>query len=60
MELSGGAAGSEGKGLHQRVVGMEQPAQGSGHSPELKERLDSTLTCEIWILDGTTWSQELD
>ena len=32
--VRGGAAGGEGKGLHQRVVGMEQPAQGSGHSPE--------------------------
>ena len=38
--------GGEGKGLHQRVVGMEYPAQGSGHGPELPELedfLDSTL-----------------
>ena len=33
MEESGG---SWGKGLHQRVVGMEQDAQGCGHSPELR------------------------
>ena len=32
--VRGGAAGDEGKGLHQRVVGMEQPAQGSGHGLE--------------------------
>lgn len=31
--VRGGAAGGEGKGLHQRAVGMEQPAQGSGHGP---------------------------
>ena len=29
--VRGGAAGGEGKGLRQRAVGMEQPAQGSGH-----------------------------
>ena len=35
MELrQGRAAGGEGKGLHHRAVGMEQPAQGCGHSPE--------------------------
>lgn len=27
--VRGGAAGCEGQGLHQRAVGMEQPAQGS-------------------------------
>jgi len=31
--VRGGAAGGEGKGLHQRAVGMEQPAQGSGMAP---------------------------
>ena len=34
--VRGGAAGDEGKGLHQRVVGMEQPAQGSGHGPKCR------------------------
>jgi len=33
MELSGGAAGSEGKGLHQRVVGMEQLPRAVGTAP---------------------------
>jgi len=28
--------GGEGKRLHQRAVGMEQPAQGSGHGPECR------------------------
>ena len=45
--VRGGAAGGEGKGLHQRVVGMERAAQGSGHSPELlelKEHWDNALT----------------
>ena len=39
-----------GDGLHQRVVGMEQPAHGSGHSRELlefKECLDITLECMV-------------
>jgi len=35
--VGGGAAGGEGKGLHLRAVGMEQPAQGSGHGPKLPE-----------------------
>ena len=35
MELCWG--GGEGKVLHQRAVGTEQAAQGSGHSPELME-----------------------
>ena len=34
--VRGGAAGGEGKALHQRAVGMEQPAQGSGHSLECR------------------------
>ena len=29
--VRGGAAGGVGQGLHQRVVGMERAAQGSGH-----------------------------
>ena len=33
--VRGGAAGGQRKGLHQRAVGMEQPAQGSGHGPKL-------------------------
>lgn len=53
--VRGGAAGGEGKGLHQRAVGMEQPAQGSGHGPklpELRERLDTALRHWVWILGG--------
>jgi len=43
--VRGGAAGDEGKGLHQRVVGMEQPAQGSGHGPKcLSSRRQHTQT----------------
>ena len=45
--VRGGAAGGVGQGLHQRVVGMERAAQGSGHSPELlelKECLDDALS----------------
>ena len=30
----GGAAGGWGQGPHQRAVGMERAAQGSGHGPE--------------------------
>jgi len=44
--VRGGAAGGEGKGLRQRVVDMEQPAQGSGHGPEqleLREGLENAL-----------------
>jgi len=29
--VRGWAAGGQGQGLHQRVVGTEQPAQGSGY-----------------------------
>ena len=57
--VRGGAAGGEGKGLHRRVVGMEQPAQGSGHSPELlelRECLDSALRRWVWVLGGLVWS----
>lgn len=46
----GRAAGGE--GMHQRVVGVEQPAQGSGYSPELlefKECWDSALRYRVWI-----------
>jgi len=32
--VRGGAAGGEGQRLHQRAVGMERAAQGSGHSPK--------------------------
>ena len=35
MELWGGSAGDEGKVLHQKAVGVEQAAQGSGQGPEL-------------------------
>ena len=35
MEMWGGSGGGEGKVLHQRAVGMERAAQGSGHGPEL-------------------------
>jgi len=38
--VRGGAAGGEGKGLHQRVVGMERAAQGSGHGPEVSELME--------------------
>ena len=35
--LRGGAPGGQGKGLHQRVVDMEQAAQGTGHDTQLQE-----------------------
>ena len=53
--------------LHQRVVGMEQPAQGSGHSPECQrsrsvwmQLSDNILRLRVWIWGGPVWSQELD
>ena len=61
--VRGGAAGGEGKGLHQRVVGMERAAQGSGHDlklPELQEYLDTTLRNTVRILHGPAWSQGLN
>ena len=45
------------------MVGMEQAAQGSGHSPELlefKECLDAALRHRVCCLGGPVWSQELD
>ena len=59
MELCHGRAGGKGRALHQRAVGMEQPAQGSGHGPKLpefKKCLDSTLRCRVQILGGAVWS----
>ena len=54
MELcQGRAGGGEGKVLHQRAVGMQWAAQGSGHSPELpeiRECLDGALRKGVWIL----------
>lgn len=47
--------------LHQRVVGMEQAQQGSGHGPrltELKEHLDITLRHRVWSLGGAVRGQE--
>ena len=44
--VRGGAAGGWGQGLHQRAVGMEQPAQGSGHGSkmlEFKEYVNNNL-----------------
>ena len=56
--VRGGAAGGEGKGLHQRAVGMEWAAQGSGHSPELpeiKEHLDTTLRKKV-LCGAKSWT----
>lgn len=44
--VRGGLGECEEKALHQRVVGMEQPAQGSARGPELlklEDGLDSAL-----------------
>ena len=35
--VRGGVAEGQGKGLHQRAVGIERDAQGSGRGPELPE-----------------------
>jgi len=40
----GGAAGGEGKGLHQRAGDMERAAQGCGHGPQCRS------SWSIWIL----------
>ena len=57
--VRGGAAGGEGKDLHQRAVGMEQPAQGSGHGSELLElREHWDIGFEFWVLCGASgWIQ---
>ena len=47
MELCQGRAGGWRKALHQRAVGMEQPAQGSRHGTELlelKKSMDNSQT----------------
>ena len=49
--------------MHQRAVGVQQPAQGSGYSPELlelKECLDTAIRHRVWILGGAVWSREFD
>lgn len=46
------SGGGQGKALHQRVVGMEQADQGSGHSikqPEFREHLDEILFLFGWV-----------
>ena len=51
--VRGGAAGGQGQGLHQRVVGMERAAQGCGHGPRLlkfEKHLDNSLRNMVWIL----------
>ena len=64
MELrQGRGRWGEGKGLHQRAVGMEQPAHSSGHGPKLlefKECLDSALGHWVSMLSGAVWNQMLD
>jgi len=48
-----GQTWGQGKILHQSVVGMEQAAQGSGHSPELlelQEYLYRALRHRVWVL----------
>ena len=44
--------GCEEKAVPQRAVGMEEAAQGSGHSPELlelREHWDTTLRHQVWV-----------
>lgn len=48
--------------LHQRAVGIKQPAQGYRHGPKLlefKEHLDTTPRHGISILGGPVQSQKL-
>jgi len=48
--VRGGAAEGEGKGLHQRAVGMEGAAQGQWAWPMLPKLLDSALSHGIWVV----------
>jgi len=48
--IRGGSSGIQGKGLHQRPVGMEWSAQGSGHSPQCWSSRG------IWTVLSETWS----
>jgi len=61
--VRGGAAVGLGMVLHQKVVGMEQAAQGSGDSLKLAQfnkHLDNALRERVWILGGAVRSQGLD
>ena len=64
--VRGGAAGGEGKGLHQRAMGMDQPAQGSGHSPSPAEvqgvfgqHFHSDMGFGFWVVlhGARSWTQ---
>ena len=47
-----GGSGCEEKAVPQRVVGMEQAAQGSGHGPELtklRKCWDTALRHWVWV-----------
>ena len=48
--------------LHQRVVGMEWAAQGSGHGPayQSSRSIWTPLRHRVWILSDPVWSWELD
>ena len=53
--VRGGAAGGQGRVLHQRAVGMEQAAQSSGHGTELLEfkKIWTTLSevrFDFWVV----------
>jgi len=61
--VRGGSGWGLGKVFHQRVVDMEQAAQGSGHSLKLIEfnkLLGSAFRHGVWLLIGPLWSQEQD
>lgn len=57
------SGGGQGKALHQRVVGVEQADQGSGHGikqPEFREHLDEILfLVGFAFLSGSVWNQQL-
>jgi len=53
--VRGGAAGGVGQGLLQRAVGMEQNAQGYGHSPEYWSSMSvwavfSDIGSDFWVV----------
>ena len=62
MELcQGRGSGDGGQGLHQRAVGMEWAAQGSGHGPECRSSRNVwTALSDMGFDFGCVWSQELD
>lgn len=62
-EWHGAVTGDGQAGCKEKVVGMGQASQDSGHGSQLlqlRKRLDNVFSHMVWFLGGPVWSRELD